>query len=64
LITLTAKLEASKVIPNRRVKDEQFLCKPEEAMTYIYLLALHPSMAKFYMDLLTLRPRSQQEIRS
>ncbi|MEM4469207.1 MAG: hypothetical protein QXS32_09095 [Candidatus Nezhaarchaeales archaeon] len=64
LITLTAKLEASKVIPTRRVKDEQFLCKPGEAMTYIYLLALHPSMAKFYMDLLTLRPRSQQEIRS
>ncbi|MEM1705628.1 MAG: hypothetical protein QXF49_06805 [Thermosphaera sp.] len=64
LIILTVKLEASKVIPTRHVKDGQFLCKSEEAVTHIYLLALHPSMARFYVDLLTLRPQSPTKTKS
>ncbi|MEM4487480.1 MAG: hypothetical protein QXK88_01555 [Desulfurococcaceae archaeon] len=61
LITLTAKLEATNVIVTRRAKGGQFICKTEEPITHIYLLALHPGMAKFYMDLLTMRSRSQLE---
>lgn len=61
LITLTANLEATNVIITRHVKGGQFLCKPKEAITHIFLLALHPKMAKFYMDLLILRSRSQQK---
>lgn len=61
LITLTAKLEATTVIVKRFVKGGQFLCKPGEAMTYIYLLALHPDMAKFYVDLLILNQKFNEK---
>jgi len=62
LITFTEKLEAARVIITRQARGGRFWCKPDEAVTHIYLLALHPRIVKFYMDLWLLNPKKKNRI--
>lgn len=64
LITLTVHPKSSEVLPLRPAKDNLFVGKFEEAVTYIYLLALHPRMTKFYMDLWFLGQKPNERLKS